>query len=239
MESSKLLYEGKAKKIFATEDPQVLLVEYKNSLTALNGKKKDEQEGKGRLNNCITSWLFTYLAKRGLSSHFIRQIDDTHQLVKRVQIIPLETITRNISTGSLCRRYGIDEGIRFEKPLHEFSYKSDALDDPLVYPDHAVAFGWATQAEVDRILQLTGEVNRELTALFDSVGVQLVDFKLEFGRDDQGQVLLADEITPDTCRLWDKSTGDHLDKDRFRKDLGDVLGAYQEIWRRLNERGMD
>lgn len=237
--SSELLYEGKAKRIYATDDPQVLLVEYKNSFTALNGKKKDEKEGKGHLNNIISSWIFTYLAKKGIPSHFIKQVDETHQLIKRVQIIPLETITRNIATGTCVKRYGLKDGLVFKKPIHEFSYKCDALDDPLVYPDHAVAFGWATQAEVDRILELTQRVNEELSKLMDSVGIILVDFKLEFGRDENGEVLLADEISPDTCRFWDKATGERLDKDRFRRDLGNVMGAYEEIWKRLSERGMN
>lgn len=235
MENSKLLYEGKAKRVFATDDPEVLLVEYKNSLTALNGKKKDEKAGKGRLNNLISSYLFTYLASHGIPSHFIKQVDETHQLVKKVHIIPLETIVRNIAAGHLCSRYGIKEGLKFTPALHEFSYKSDELDDPLVYPSYAVAFGWATQEEVNRINELSDAVDRELTKLFDSLSVILVDFKLEFGRDASGQVLLADEISPDTCRFWDKDTGDHLDKDRFRKDLGNVMGAYEEIWRRLSD----
>lgn len=232
---SQLLYEGKAKRIYATEEAGILRVEYKNSLTAGNGKKKDEQDGKGELNNRITALLFDYLAKKGVPSHFIKTLSPNEQLVKQVEIIPLETITRNIATGSLVKRYGIKEGLTFKPALQEFSYKSDEHDDPLVYPSHAVAFGWATQAEVDRILELANQVNSLLSELFDRLGITLVDFKLEFGRDSEGNVLLADEITPDTCRLWDKETGKKLDKDRFRQDLGDVLGAYREILRRLEE----
>lgn len=232
---SQLLYEGKAKRIYATEEAGILRVEYKNSLTAGNGKKKDEQDGKGELNNRITALLFDYLAKKGVPSHFIKTLSPNEQLVKQVEIIPLETITRNIATGSLVKRYGIKEGLTFNPALQEFSYKNDEHDDPLVYPSHAVAFGWATQAEVDRILELANQVNSLLRELFDRLGITLVDFKLEFGRDSEGNVLLADEITPDTCRLWDKETGKKLDKDRFRQDLGDVLGAYREILRRLEE----
>lgn len=232
---SQLLYEGKAKRIYATEEAGILRVEYKNSLTAGNGKKKDEQDGKGELNNRITALLFDYLAKKGVPSHFIKTLSPNEQLVKQVEIIPLETITRNIATGSLVKRYGIKEGLTFNPALQEFSYKSDEHDDPLVYPSHAVAFGWATQAEVERILELANQVNSLLRELFDRLGITLVDFKLEFGRDSEGNVLLADEITPDTCRLWDKETGKKLDKDRFRQDLGDVLGAYREILRRLEE----
>lgn len=236
--AGELMYEGKAKRIYSTDEPGVLRVEYKNSLTAGNGRKKDEQEGKGALNNRITALIFQYLDRHGIPSHFIKQLSDTEQLVRQVQIIPLETITRNLATGSLVKRYGITEGLKFTPALQEFSYKSDEHDDPLVYPDHAVAFGWATQNEVNRIRELADRVNVVLRDLFDRLGITLVDFKLEFGRDERGQVLLADEITPDTCRLWDKETGKKLDKDRFRQDLGDVLGAYREILRRV-EKGVN
>lgn len=236
--STELMYEGKAKRICATDEPNVLLVEYKDSLTAFNAKKKDEKSGKGHMNNVISSWIFTWLARRGIASHFVKQVDDTHQLIQKVEIIPLETVTRNIATGSLCKRLGIQEGLVLPRPLQEFYYKCDDLDDPLVTEDHAELFGWATREEIDQMKKLSAQVNRELTELFASVGIQLVDFKLEFGRDAEGNVLLADEISPDTCRFWDKATGDRLDKDRFRKDLGNVMGAYEEIWRRLSERGM-
>ena len=237
--AEELLYEGKAKKIFSTDDPNVLLVQYKDSLTAFNAKKRDEKAGKGHLNNVISSWIFTWLAKKGVESHFIKQVDETHQLIRKVEIIPLETIVRNVTTGSLCRRLGVEEGKKLSRPIIEFSYKSDALDDPLINDDHAIVLGWATEEEVATIKSIAPKVNKLLTELFASVGVLLVDFKLEFGRDEKGRVLLADEISPDTCRFWDSKTHDHLDKDRFRKDLGDVLGAYEEIWRRLSARGMD
>lgn len=237
--AGELLYEGKAKKIFGTDERQVLLVQYKDSLTAFNAKKRDEKAGKGELNNRISSWIFTWLARQGVPSHFIEQVDEIRQKVRRVEIIPLETIVRNITTGSLCRRLGVAEGMVLPRPILEFSYKSDELDDPLINDDHAILLGWATEEEVARIKELALTVNTHLTRLFESIGVRLVDFKLEFGRDADGHVLLADEISPDTCRFWDIKTGDRLDKDRFRKDLGNVMGAYEEIWRRLSERGMD
>ena len=229
------IYEGKAKKLFTTEDPDILIVEYKDSLTAGNGAKKATMGGKGELNNKITSKLFEYLADKGIESHFIKQIDDNNQYVKRVQIVPLEVIVRNITTGSLCKRLGVKEGMKLAFPLIEFSYKDDALGDPFIIEDHAVLFGWATREELARIKEISLAVNKELTAYFAPKGVTLVDFKLEFGKDKTGKIILADEISPDTCRFWDSSTGDHLDKDRFRKDLGNVLGAYEEIWKRISK----
>lgn len=235
MEKKDFVYEGKAKRLFTTDDPEILLVEYKDSFTAFNGVKKATMEGKGVLNNKISTILFEYLKSQGVNSHFIKQLDETHQLVKKVSIVPLEVIVRNITTGSLCKRIGVEEGIILDEPLIEFSYKNDDLGDPLIIEDYAVAFGWATRTEVNHIKEISLQVNKILGKFFKDKGITLVDFKLEFGKDSQGNLILADEISPDTCRFWDNSTGDHLDKDRFRKDLGNVLDAYREILKRITE----
>lgn len=234
MKQGAFLYEGKAKRLYETEDPQMILVEYKDSLTAFNALKKATMGGKGRLNNLISAHLFTTLKEKGIPVHFEKLVDDTHQLVRRVKIIPLEVVIRNITTGSLCKRLGVPEGQTLPRPLLEFYYKSDELGDPLVTEDHALLFGWATQEELEEIKSISFRVNELLKDYFAQKGITLVDFKLEFGKDANGKILLADEISPDTCRFWDSSTGDHLDKDRFRKDLGNVLEAYEEIWRRLS-----
>ncbi len=228
------IYEGKAKKLYTTEDPDYVIVEYKDSFTAFNGLKKATMGGKGILNNKISSKLFGILAEKGVESHFVERIDDTCQIVKRVSIVPLEVIVRNITTGSLCKRLGVREGMELPRPLFEMCYKDDALGDPFIIEDHALLFGWATKEELDKIKETSLRVNGILKDYFAKLGVVLVDFKLEFGKDRHGNLILADEISPDTCRFWDKSTGDRLDKDRFRKDLGDVLGAYEEIWRRIS-----
>ena len=236
MNTGKMLYEGKAKRMFTTEDPEILLIQYKNSLTAFNAQKKAEMEGKGRYNTLISAWLFEYLAGKGVASHFVSLVDDNHQLVRKVQILPIEVVVRNITTGTLCKRLGVEEGIRLPRPLVEFYLKDDALGDPLITDDHALLFGWATEQEILKLKEQSLLVNEILKDLFIGKGIILVDFKLEFGRDSEGNVLLADEISPDTCRFWDVETGARLDKDRFRKDLGDVLGAYREIWKRLSGR---
>jgi phosphoribosylaminoimidazole-succinocarboxamide synthase len=230
------IYEGKAKKLFNTDDPGKTIIEYKDSFTAFNGVKRAEMSGKGRLNNLISSEIFAYLAENGVPLHFIERIDELRQLAVKVTILPLEVVVRNITTGSICKRLGVGEGKKLPRPLVEFYYKDDALGDPIVTEDHALLFGWATEEELLRIKSVTLRVNELLKDLFAGLGVVLVDFKLEFGKDSAGNLLLADEISPDTCRFWDSSTGDRLDKDRFRKDLGDVLGAYEEIWKRLSER---
>ena len=232
-----LLYEGKAKKLYSTDDPNVVLVEYKDSFTAFNGEKRAEMSGKGRLNNLISSAIFDYLAKNGVSVHFIERVDELRQLAARVKIFPLEVVVRNITTGSIVKRLGIAEGTKLPRPLVEFYYKDDALGDPLVTEDHALLFGWADEADLKTIKEITLRVNELLKSLFEPIGIVLVDFKLEFGRDSGGKLLLADEISPDTCRFWDTLTGDRLDKDRFRKDMGNVLDAYEEIWRRLSRVG--
>ena len=230
-----LIYEGKAKKLYTTEDPKYLIFEYKDSFTAFNGQKKATMSGKGVLNNKISSRLFELLAENGVESHFAGQIDDVHQLVRRVKIVPLEVIVRNITTGSLCKRLGVEEGMKLPRPLFEMCYKDDALGDPFIIEDHALLFGWATKEEIDKIKEISFKVNDILKDYFAGKGVVLVDFKLEFGKDSDGKLMLADEISPDTCRFWDSSTGDHLDKDRFRKVLGNVMAAYEEIWKRISE----
>jgi phosphoribosylaminoimidazole-succinocarboxamide synthase len=231
-----MIYEGKAKRLYNTDNPERTIIEYKDSFTAFNGEKRAEMSGKGRLNNLISSNIFEYLADNDVPLHYIERIDENRQLAVKVKIFPLEVVMRNITTGSLCKRLGVQEGLHLQRPLLEFYYKDDALGDPIVTEDHALLFGWATEEDLFQIKRITLRVNDLLRNLFSSLGIVLVDFKLEFGRDAAGNLLLSDEISPDTCRFWDSSTGDRLDKDRFRKDLGDVLGAYEEIWRRLSER---
>lgn len=231
-----MLYEGKAKRLYATDDPSQTIIEYKDSFTAFNGEKRAEMSGKGRLNNLISSEIFAYLAENDVPLHFIERIDELQQLAVKVKILPIEVVVRNITTGSICKRLGVEEGKTLPRPLIEFYYKDDALGDPIITEDHALLFGWATQEDIFEIKKITLRVNDLLKDLFASINVVLVDFKLEFGLDNTGKLLLADEVSPDTCRFWDASTGDRLDKDRFRKDLGNVLGAYEEIWKRLSNR---
>lgn len=223
--------------MFETEDPSVLLVEYKDSLTAFNAQKRSTLSGKGSLNNRISANLLSHVASRGVPTHFVKMIDDTHQLVEKVDIIPLEVVVRNITTGSLCKRLGIQEGLKLRKPLLELYLKNDALGDPIVTDDHALIFGWASPGELKEIKAISLKVNQILKERFLQAGIMLVDFKLEFGRTPTGNITLADEISPDTCRLWDISSGEKLDKDRFRKDLGNVLESYREVWERLSEEG--
>jgi len=233
MEKGALLYEGKAKRIYETNDPELLWIEYKDSATAFDGKKKAEIEGKGRLNNLISSIIFTKLQERGIDSHFVRQLSETEQLVKKVEIIPLETVVRNYAAGSISKRLRIPEGEKLRRPIVEFYYKSDALGDPLLTEDHIEILDLASPDEVELLKTKALEVNKVLTELFAELGVKLIDFKLEFGRDSQGNVLLADEISPDTCRLWDMETNEKLDKDVFRRDLGSLTEAYEAILARL------
>ena len=233
MEKGALLYEGKAKRIYETNDPELLWIEYKDSATAFDGKKKAEIEGKGRLNNLISSIIFTKLQERGIDSHFVRQLSETEQLVKKVEIIPLETVVRNYAAGSISKRLGIPEGEKLRRPIVEFYYKDDALGDPLLTEDHIEILDLASPDEVELLKTKALEVNKVLTELFAELGVKLIDFKLEFGRDSQGNVLLADEISPDTCRLWDMETNEKLDKDVFRRDLGSLTEAYAAILARL------
>ena len=231
------LYEGKAKKVFATDDPELLLVSYKDDATAFNGLKKGTIAGKGVINNKMSNALMQYLEKKGIPTHYVEEINDRDTLVKKVQIVPLEVIIRNIAAGSFSKHYGVEEGTLLKAPTIEFSYKNDELGDPLINDYHALALGLATQEEIDTIKKYAFKVNEELKAFWKSCGVTLVDFKLEFGRLSDGTIVLADEISPDTCRLWDSETGMKLDKDRFRRDIGGVEDAYQEIMRRLQAHG--
>ena len=227
------LYEGKAKKVFATSDPELYIVDYKDDATAFNGLKKGQIAGKGVINNVMSNHMFQMLEKQGVPTHFVEQLSERETVVKKVSIVPLEVIIRNISAGSFAKRYGVEEGIVFDAPTIEFSYKNDDLGDPLINSYHALALGLATAEEIETIKAMAFKVNEVMKAYFDKLNVILVDFKLEFGKTSDGAVILADEISPDTCRLWDKDTKEKLDKDRFRRDLGGVEEAYQEIMRRL------
>ena len=233
MQKKEQLYEGKAKKVFATDDPNLYIVDYKDDATAFNGQKKGQIAGKGVINNVMSNHMFQLLEQQGVPTHFVEQLSDRETLVKKVSIVPLEVIIRNISAGSFAKRYGVREGIVFKTPTIEFSYKNDDLGDPLINDYHALALELATQEEIDEIKAMAFKVNEVMKEYFDHLNVTLVDFKLEFGKTPDGKIILADEISPDTCRLWDKTTGEKLDKDRFRRDLGGVEEAYQEIMRRV------
>ena len=236
MEKKEQLYEGKAKKVYKTDDPEKLIVSYKDDATAFNGLKRGTIAGKGVINNQMSNRLMKLLEQEGVPTHFVKELSERETLVKRVSIVPLEVIVRNISAGSFAKRYGVEEGIVFKSPTIEYSYKNDALGDPLLNRCHALALGLATPAELDTIEKYSFKVNEVLSAFWRDCGVTLVDFKLEFGRLFDGTVVLADEISPDTCRLWDSATGEKLDKDRFRRDLGGVEDAYREIMGRLEKR---
>lgn len=233
MQKQEQLYEGKAKKVFATDDPKLVIVDYKDDATAFNGEKKGTIVGKGAINNVMSNHMFQLLEQSGIPTHFVEELSDRETVVKKVSIVPLEVIVRNISAGSFSKRYGVEEGIVFDQPTVEFSYKNDELGDPLLNSDHALALKLATTAEIEQIQSMARKVNQIMKQYFDSLNVILVDFKLEFGRLSDGSIVLADEISPDTCRLWDKTTHEKLDKDRFRRDLGGVEEAYQEIMKRV------
>ncbi|MGE6259890.1 phosphoribosylaminoimidazolesuccinocarboxamide synthase [Heyndrickxia sporothermodurans] len=233
MEKQGLLYEGKAKRIYGTDQEGVLWVEYKDSATAFNGEKKSEIVGKGQLNNEITSLIFNKLKEQGIESHFIEKISNHEQLVKHVSIIPLEVVTRNTVAGSLSKRIGIEEGTPLKQPIVEFYYKNDDLGDPLLTEDHIKVLDIASLEEVASLKKQALQINEVLSNLFFELGIRLVDFKLEFGKNAEGEILLADEISPDTCRLWDKETNQKLDKDVFRRDLGDLTTVYKVILNRL------
>ena len=237
MEKTTQLYEGKAKKVFATNDPQYVIVSYKDDATAFNGEKKGTIVGKGAINNQMSNMLMQMLEKHGVPTHFVEQLSERETVVKKVTIVPLEVIVRNISAGSFAKRYGVKEGIVFDAPTFEFSYKNDDLGDPLLNTSHALALKLATAAEIDTIRNMALKVNELLKDYFAKLNVTLVDFKLEFGRLADGTIVLADEISPDTCRFWDSTTGEKLDKDRFRRDMGGVEEAYQEMMRRLTGEG--
>ncbi|MGM0239716.1 phosphoribosylaminoimidazolesuccinocarboxamide synthase [Enterococcus sp. AZ103] len=233
MEKGQLLYQGKAKELFQTEQPDLIWVEYLNQATALNGAKKDQIKGKGELNNQITSLIFQRLDEKGIRSHFVEQISETEQIIQAVDIIPLEVVVRNIAAGSFSKRLAIPEGTPVKFPIVEFYFKNDELDDPMIIEDHIKVLDIATDEEITTLKTMALAVDEVLSELFDEIGILLVDFKLEFGRTRDGSILLADEISPDTCRLWDKATNEHLDKDIYRRDLGDLIPVYQEVLNRL------
>lgn len=233
MEKTTQLYEGKAKKVFATNDPDLVIVSYKDDATALDGLKKGTISGKGVINNKMSNYLCRLLEKHGVPTHFVEELNDRETVVKKVSIVPLEVIIRNISAGSFAKRYGVKEGIVFAEPTIEFSYKNDDLHDPLINSYHALALGLATKKEIEEIKAMAFKVNDILKEYFLSLNVKLVDFKLEFGRLKDGTIVLADEISPDTCRFWDADTNEKLDKDRFRRDMGGVEDAYNEMMKRV------
>lgn len=233
MEKTTQLYEGKAKKVFATNDPDLVIVSYKDDATALDGLKKGTITGKGVINNRMSNYLCRLLEKHGVPTHYVEELNDRETVVKKVSIVPLEVIIRNISAGSFAKRYGVEEGIVFAEPTIEFSYKNDDLHDPLINSYHALALGLATKKEIEEIKAMAFKVNDILKEYFLSLNVKLVDFKLEFGRLRDGTIVLADEISPDTCRFWDADTNEKLDKDRFRRDMGGVEDAYNEMMKRV------
>ena len=227
------LYEGKAKRVFETDDPEILIVSYKDDATAFDGKKKGTIQGKGAINNRMTNHFMKMIGDRGIPTHFLEELNDRETAVKRVNIVPLEVIVRNLSAGHFASRYGVEEGLVFDEPIVEFSYKNDNLHDPLINDDHAIALKLATRDELSQIRAYALQINEILTAALLEVGITLVDFKLEFGKTSDRTLILADEISPDTCRFWDSKTGEKLDKDRFRRDLGGVEDAYLEMRRRV------
>ncbi|MBO4500787.1 MAG: phosphoribosylaminoimidazolesuccinocarboxamide synthase [Clostridia bacterium] len=233
MEQGKLIYEGKAKKVYETDDPGLLIVSYKDDATAFNGLKKGTISGKGIINNRMSNILMQLLEKEGVPTHYVRELNDRETLVKRVAIVPLEVIIRNVSAGSFSKRYGVEEGIVFDEPTIEFSYKNDSLGDPLIGEYHISALKLASKEEIALIKEYSFRINDILKRFWQSKGIILVDFKLEFGKTPDGKIILADEISPDTCRLWDSQTKKKLDKDRFRRDLGNVEDAYKEVMDRL------
>ena len=232
MEKKELLYEGKAKKVFTTEDPDVLIVSYKDDATAFDGQKKGTIVGKGAINNRMTNHVFKLLEAEGVPTHLIQELNDRETAVKKVEIVPLEVIIRNFSAGSFAKKMGMEEGIQLKCPTLEFSYKNDDLHDPFINSYYALALDLATQEEIDVISKYAFKVNEVMRKYFAGLGIELIDFKIEFGRC-HGQIILADEVSPDTCRLWDKETHEKLDKDRFRRDLGNVEDAYNEVFKRL------
>ncbi len=235
MEKQEQLYEGKAKKVYATEDKDLVIVSYKDDATAFNGLKKGTIVGKGVVNNRMTNMMMQLLEEHGVPTHFVKELSERDTLVKKVKIVPLEVIIRNVSAGSFAKRYGVEEGIVFDEPTIEFSYKNDALGDPLINTYHALALKLATKEEIALIEQYAFTVNKVLKEYFLTLGVKLIDFKLEFGKTADGKIVLADEISPDTCRFWDAKTDEKLDKDRFRRDMGGVEDAYKEIFKRVTQ----
>lgn len=235
MEKKEQIYEGKAKKVFGTENPELFIVSYKDDATAFNGIKKGTIVGKGVINNRMSNLLMQHLEKAGVPTHYVEELNDRETVVKKVDIVPLEVIIRNIAAGSFSKNYGVEEGVVFENPTIEFSYKNDDLGDPLINDYHAIALKLATPEEIETIKKYSFIVNDQMKAFWKECGVTLVDFKLEFGKLSDGTIVLADEISPDTCRRWDSETGEKLDKDRFRRDLGNVEDAYEEVMKRLTD----
>ncbi|MDD3403193.1 MAG: phosphoribosylaminoimidazolesuccinocarboxamide synthase [Hespellia sp.] len=233
MKKLEQLYEGKAKKVYATDDPDVVIVDYKDDATAFNGEKKGTIVGKGVINNRMTNHVFKLFEKEGIPTHFIEELSDRETAVKKVKIVPLEVIVRNVAAGSFSKRMGVEEGRELLCPILEFSYKDDALGDPFINDDYALALGLATQEEIDTIKNYTKKINEIMKAYFLQADMKLIDFKIEFGKDSTGTIILADEVSPDTCRLWDVHTNEKLDKDRFRRDLGNVEDAYNEVFKRM------
>ncbi|WP_414056017.1 phosphoribosylaminoimidazolesuccinocarboxamide synthase [Macrococcus equi] len=230
-----LVYEGKAKRVFSTDDDNVYRIEYKDEVTAGNGAKKDKMEGKGRLNNLITSYFFERLAQEGVPSHFIEKLSDTEQLVKKVTIIPLEVVVRNVAAGSIVKRLGFDNGQVFNAPLVEFYYKKDELNDPFISDDHVKLLGLANDEDIAELKRQALIVNDTLIKIMNEMNLQLVDFKIEFGKDHTGKILLADEISPDTCRIWDKETNENFDKDVYRNETGSLIDTYTKFYNKLEE----
>ena len=233
MEKKELLYEGKAKKVYKTDDENLYIVDYKDDATAFNGLKKGQIAGKGVVNNKMSNYLMKLMEKKGIPTHFVEELSDRETAVKKVTIVPLEVIVRNIAAGSFSKRLGVEEGSPLKTTVLEYCYKDDALGDPLINDYHAMALGIATREDLDKIADMTFKVNDVLKEYFKTIGIELVDFKIEFGRTPDGEIILADEISPDTCRLWDAKTHAKLDNDRFRRDLGNVEEAYEEVFKRL------
>ena len=235
MQKKDFIYEGKAKQVYSTDDENLVIIHYKDDATAGNGVKKGTIKDKGIINNKITAKLFSVLEKNGIRTHFKEMLNDRDQLCEKLEIVPLEVIVRNVITGSMAKRVGIADGTVPKTTIFEICYKNDEYGDPLINDHHAVAMGLATYDELKEIYDITAKINNLLKEKFDKIGITLVDFKIEFGKNSKGEILLADEITPDTCRLWDKETGEKLDKDRFRRDLGNIEEAYIEVVKRLTE----
>lgn len=236
MEKLELMYTGKAKKVYSTDDPTLCIFDYKDDATAFNGEKKGSFEGKGIINNRISNKIFSLLEAQGIRTHLVKEISGRETLVKKVNIIPLEVIVRNVAAGSFSKKYGVPEGTALKNPTVEFSYKNDELGDPLLNSYHAAALGLATREEIDEMIKTAFKINEALKDIFAEIGIRLVDFKVEFGIDSEGNILLSDEISPDTCRLWDAETNKKLDKDRFRFDMGEFGEVYEEVFERIKEK---